>query len=305
MRVRRGDASFLLLRAEFGHGIGYIDISSGVLQMIGIIGLGVVGKALYEYYNGRGNSLITYDIATDDFSRLADLDDICTTVFICVPTPYSREGHGLDCSVVYDAVSSLMGSKTVIIKSTLNPGTTDELQQKYEKHRFFYVPEFLSEDTAAEDYAWPDRSHVIGVPDGFYPAQNTCIAKIITLLPYVDAIGYTLVLARQAELLKLATNAFYAMKVTFVNQLYDIGMTQEAIDAWADNPWIGKQHTQVHHKNFRGYSGKCLPKDTMALADFARAWDPFRSLMGCTHRCNSQRLAMQGIDWEDFAGCKK
>lgn len=270
---------------------------------IGIIGMGVVGKAVYDYYRD-GHEIWTYDISTDTDADLLALNRNSEIVFVAVPTPYSGEGTGLDCTAVYDAVSKLTGCKTVIIKSTVNPGTTDKLQQKYEQHRFFYVPEFLSEDTAAEDYAWPNRSHVIGVPDGFYPAVNTCIEKILTLLPNVDVIGYTLVLARQAELLKLATNAFYAMKVTFVNQLYDIGMTQEAIDAWADNPWIGKQHTQVHHKNFRGYSGKCLPKDTMALADFARAWHPFRSLMGCTHRCNSQRLAMQGINWRDFAGCK-
>jgi len=76
--------------------------------------------------------------------------------------------------------------------------------------------------------------------------------------------------ARQAELLQLATNSFYALKVAFFNQLYDIGLTQETLTALADDPRIGKSHYEIVHKGYRGFGGACLVKDSRAMLQLFR-----------------------------------
>ncbi len=211
-------------------------------------------------------------------------------VFICVPTPYHEAG-GLNCTAVWDAVDKLTQPKTVIIKSTVNPGTTDKLQEKYPQHTFFFVPEFLSEKTAYEDYATPRRSHIVGIPEkilldgckdtpeslnllpfawGTHPSHYITLGDPLYETPkFMYGVDVRLFDARNAEVLKLATNAFYAFKVTYANMLYDIGFTQESLNALGADPWIGNSHFTVDHKGYRGFGGKCLPKDTKALLDYA------------------------------------
>ncbi|MFA5376431.1 MAG: hypothetical protein WC455_11865 [Dehalococcoidia bacterium] len=240
---------------------------------IGIIGCGMVGNALYAYYE-REHDVFAYDLIPER-SRcgIGLLNANAEVVFICVPTPYAGNGKGLDCSAVYDAVSLLTGDKTVIIKSTVMPGTTDKLQELYPQHKFFFVPEFLSEATAVKDYANPRRSHIVGVPqkDWDEPEKYGAIYgshRIVESLLTGELRRYYLP-ARQAELLKLATNSYYALKVTFANMLYDLGMTQETLDALVADPWIVPSHFQVHFRGTRGVRGACLPKDTQALMDYA------------------------------------
>lgn len=238
---------------------------------IGIMGFGVVGRALFSYYRTK-HEVWHYDIATDTQAELDALNRNADVVFICVGTPYAGEGKGLDTSDVYAAVDSLTGSKTVIIKSTVNPGTTDDIQAKHPEHRVFFVPEFLSEDTAADDYANPRRPHIIGCTEASWPSAECPVSPYLPHYSIVDSDGclrrIVYLPARQAELLKLATNAFYAMKVTFANQMYDLGMTQETLDALAEDPWIVASHFKIEHKGDRGYGGKCLPKDTNALITY-------------------------------------
>lgn len=235
---------------------------------IGIVGQGVVGKALRAYYEGH-HELWTYDIKTDSEDDLAELNTNSEVVFICVGTPTAKNWHeGLDCSQVYAAVDRLTGSKTVIIKSTVMPGTTDAIQAKHPEHCVFFVPEFLDEDTAVEDYAHPRRPHVIGYPVSRWTARfSICEYHWYRLLPERCASRHDLP-AKQAELLKLATNAFYALKVTFANQMYDAGMTQEALDAMGCDFRITPWGFKIEHKGFRGFGGSCLPKDTSALREY-------------------------------------
>lgn len=238
---------------------------------IGIVGYGIVGKAVADYYPKY--RVWHYDTATDTPKALEELNSECELVFICVGTPYNHETGQLDCGNVVAAVGSLTGSKTVIIKSTVMPGTTDLLQEKHPEHRLFFVPEFLNEDTAVEDYAHPRRRHVIGVPIG----NDGHLTTLSEVLPRFKHPGCnldnaaTVLPAKQAELLKLATNAFYALKVMFANTMYDAGMTQETLDALGEDNWIYPYHLQVEHKGKRGAFGACLPKDSQALASFTHS----------------------------------
>ena len=284
---------------------------------LGVLGMGVVGNALYDYYR-NSHEVWTYDKARDTESDLLALNRNAEVVFVCVSTPYAGGGRGLDCSEVFNAVGFLCGSKTVIIKSTVNPGVTDAVQEQFPQHNVFFVPEFLSENTAAEDYAKPRRSHVVGVT-----RDNTVIySPLFHLLPrcgcssecidtgrviYTDNVECWELRAKQAELLKLATNTYYALKVTFANQLYDCGATQDMLDALANDPWIQPSHFNVEHKGYRGFGGMCLVKDTLALADYMRVSQIVPScypLPAIATIYNEALLDEQNVDIDKFLGKK-
>jgi UDPglucose 6-dehydrogenase len=143
-----------------------------------------------------------------------------------------------------------------------------------------YTPEFLTEKTALEDELFPTR-HIIGTT-----SKSAHLApQILELLAEPDY--YAIVSARVAEVIKLATNAFYATKVTFFNQVYDLcdglGVDYEMVRAsMAMDMMTAAEHLDVHHNGYRGFGGKCLPKDTLALlvthvigpADDDGTWEP-------------------------------
>jgi UDPglucose 6-dehydrogenase len=258
----------LALRARLLAGFG---TSRGEQMNIGIIGLGTVGKAVKAFHDSRGDGVWTYDIATDSDGDFRTLDELAEVVFLCLPTPLGANGL-LDCKVVTESVCKLNQSHTVIIKSTVMPGTTDALQQAFPQHRLFFVPEFLDAATAVEDYAKPRRSHVVGHPRGC-DVEPLAEADQFAyhILPSEDNNAtYYWLPARDAEVLKLWTNTYYMIKVVLSNVLYDVGLSQESIDAAHDNPRIGDSHSQVWHRGYRGASGPCLGKDPQAFAKFLR-----------------------------------
>lgn len=262
---------------------------------IGIIGFGIVGKALEAYYSAESKHKVWhYDITQDAEKEHEALDSAAQVVFISVSTPYSFALDSLDCSQVEAAVDRLTGKKTIIIKSTVMPGTTDKLQAKHPEHDIFFVPEFLNEDTASEDYAHPRRAHIIGDPlyDTYDDEPYTRgIKDVIDLLPAKAT--YIRLQPKQAELLKLATNAFYALKVTFAQQMFDAGMTQETLDALGEDNWIYSYHLQIEHKGYRGFGGACLPKDTLALAHYSDS-----HLLQSAYEYNESLLVSQHRTWK-------
>jgi UDPglucose 6-dehydrogenase len=228
------------------------------------MGLGVVGEALRSYFEGLDYPLRVYD----PFRGLGSASTIneADVIFICVPTPY-KPHVGFDDSALEDAVSLLEGSKIVVIKSTVLPGTTESYQLRYSQHCFLFNPEFLREAHARVDLLEPDRQ-LVG-----HTAQSRHIAEwILSILP--DAPFARIMWAREAEMAKYMTNAFLALKVTFANELYDLCTALEidydaAREAMAADVRIGSSHLDVFDSGYRGYGGKCLPKDTKALLELS------------------------------------
>ena len=266
-------------------GRSFVPHSRNGSAVIGIMGLGIVGDAAHHYFASRGDSLRLFDpyrgLGSDDAINEADL------IFVCVPTPY-RPGVGFDSTALEDAVSRLRGSKVIVIKSTVLPGTTEAYQARYSQHCFLFNPEFLREAHAREDFVEPDRQ-MVG-----YTAQSRHLAEsVMSLLP---AAPYTQVtLAREAEMAKYMTNSFLALKVTFANELYDLCTALEidyeiVREAVAADARIGPSHLGVFDGGYRGYGGKCLPKDTKALLDLGeRLRVPLR-LVRTADRVNASLL---------------
>jgi UDPglucose 6-dehydrogenase len=252
---------------------------------IGIIGVGMVGGALKRYFEKKGHELYLYDInGTGSIKEVNKADFI----YICVPTPY-KKGIGCDITEIGNAISQIDGDKIIIIKSTITPGTTDKIQGQFPNHKILFNPEFLTEETADSDMAYPDRQIL-----GYTPQSYNVSSYVLKQLPL--ATYESVVPAYIAEFIKYAANTWFAVKVAKNNELYDIfkkyGGTDKEFEAMIDgvsaDKRIGRTHLDIWHKGYRGYGGKCLPKDTKTFIDFASKLGVKTPIMSASDKYNEK-----------------
>ncbi len=240
------------------------------LNVIGIMGLGMVGGALFRYFEKNrglvpGETLIGYDPIKEGYNDVEPIQK-AEVVFIGVPTPYltGEDGKiGFDESYVRATIEALRDPKIIVIKSTVLPGTTERMQKDYPQHKFLFNPEFLTEISADQDMNYPDRQ-LIGTTEESY----TVALDVMHLLPMAPF--ERVMRAREAEMVKYFSNTWFSTKVIFANQMYDLCDALEidydiVKEGAAADKRIGRTHLEVFHKGYRGYGGKCLPKDTRAL----------------------------------------
>jgi UDPglucose 6-dehydrogenase len=248
----------------------------------GIVGVGVVGGAVRNYLQLSGTVPLLYDPGRG-LGSLAEINQ-ADLVYVCVPTPYVAD-RGFDDSAVCETLRLLRPGKTVVIKSTVLPGTTERFQRLFPQQTLLFNPEFLREASANDDFLTPDRQIVghCGDPDA--------AAAVLAVLP--NAPYEAVVPASVAEMTKYGTNSFLALKVIFANEVYDLcralGVDYELVkEGIGVDPRIGVSHLNVLDGGYRGYGGKCLPKDTMALLDLAAdAGVPMR-LLQTMHAANAE-----------------
>jgi UDPglucose 6-dehydrogenase len=264
---------------------------------LGIVGVGMVGGALKKYFEKKGITLFVYDKG----QNLGSMDDInrADIIFVCVPTPFDKNG-GFDLSCVREACGKIKGEKIIVIKSTVLPGTTENFQKEYPQHKFLFNPEFLTELTADQDMGYPDRQIVGYTKESFSVAGDLLL--ILPLAPFEKNMPAT-----EAEIVKYFGNTWFAIKVAFANQMYDlcqkIGANYETImESSSADKRIGRSHLQVWHKDYRGYGGKCLPKDIKALIQFASANGVDLKLHKTAEEINNKLMEDQSIvDPEKFS----
>jgi UDPglucose 6-dehydrogenase len=200
-----------------------------------------------------------------------------TVIFVAVGTPMSKEGEA-DLSYVEMVARSvgehLNGYKIVVLKSTVPAGTCDLVQSIIERttrsgHDFDVVsnPEFLREGSAIEDFMKPDRI-VLGASTERALKVMTEIYRPLILedIPVVDTDVKT------SEMIKYASNAFLATKISFINEIAnvcerinaDVSVVSRAMGL---DGRIGPQFLRAG----AGYGGSCFPKDTRALVKTAEA----------------------------------
>lgn len=258
---------------------------------IGIVGVGMVGGALKSYLERNQIKPFLYDKG----KGLGSAHEVnqADVVFICVPTPFDEE-KGFDISYVEEACWSLQGKKIVVIKSTVLPRTTEKFQQKYPQHRFLFNPEFLTEATADQDMRYPDRQ-IIGYTKQSYNIAGD-ILQILPMAPFEKILPAT-----EAEMVKYFGNTWFAAKVIFANQIYDLckhlGIDYDRVmETAAADKRIGRSHLTVIHKGYRGYGGKCIPKDIKALIQFADSQGIDLKLHKTAEQVNNELMRKQGID---------
>lgn len=236
-------------------------------KKIGIIGLGYVGGAVRHWFEAQKEhpSLFFYD----KYKNVGSMDEVnnADLIFVAVPTPF-KNNKEYDGSIVAESIAGIKDGKTIVIKSTVLPGTTEELQKKHPKKKVLFSPEFLRAKTAVEDFLHPDRQVI-----GFTEASRNEAELVLGLLP--RAPHSRLMPATEAEMVKYFGNVFLSTKVIFANQMYDLcfklGISYDSVkECAALDPRIGPSHLEVHSDGYRGYGGGCFPKDAKALIQLAR-----------------------------------
>ena len=264
---------------------------------VGIIGSGVLGSVQKDWLlKNTDNEVLVYDIdKRKSNSTLDSMVKFSDIIFICIPTDGKEDGD-LYCDDLDEVLSEISENVSddkllpVVIRSTVPTGycrhqNDDAMNRGIE---IFFYPEFLTEKTADVDFQCPKKV-VIGCPEdrlselqqgGYYALQyllkNSIPAPKVCKMTFVD---YEI-----AETLKLATNSFYALKVTFANELadyckvskidYELLKDMLCLDPRIGSGLFDNQGVDVHFRiaqdGLYGFGGKCLPKDIAQLANLMK-----------------------------------
>ena len=274
---------------------------------IGIVGQGYVGTAVKTIFE-KHYDVYTYDIkekcTETDMNGLVQVSDV---IFVCVPTPMNKDGScNLDIvkSVVreIDEISYddyVDDGKIVAIKSTVPPGTTNDLNKECKNISVIFNPEFLTEANFIDDFKNQNRI-IIG---GERPS-TTKLRQVYSLV-FPDA---TIVKtgSKTAEMVKYMTNTFLATKVSFANEMKMIcdGLDidyDKVVEYSTYDERLGKSHWAVPGPDGKlGYGGSCFPKDINALINLCGEMDiPARTLLGAWITNLNVRPEQ---DWKELKG---
>jgi len=268
---------------------------------IGVVGFGFLGRALVHGFCLHADILI-YDKYEDVYNTLEDTVNSSDFIFIGVPTPMHDDGTQ-DLSNVTDAVENVVcvakSKKTIILRTTLIPGTTRSYAEKYKKHDFVFCPEFLTERMAKLDFINAARFIFGGSKRATTKVEKLFRARF-THTPIYKTTW------EAAEAVKYMNNCFFAIKVSFINEMYDvakhIGIPYEALrDMWLADQRIGNSHTDVPgHDGYRGYGGKCFPKDVRAFIKWAEGEGLKADMCKVADEVNNRVREVE--DWLDIKG---
>lgn len=240
--------------------------------MIGIIGLGFVGNAIFKSFKIKNIDVVGYD----KYKTSDSFENILKTkiLFLCLPTLFDDTKCEYDKTAIYEICDKLINyNGIIVIKSTIEPGTTNELSKKYDKLKFIHNPEFLTARTAFEDFH--NQTHIV------LGKSNNCSQEQINELsnfykenyPNAEISSCT---SLESESMKIFCNSFYASKVMLFNEYYMLcnknGSDFNKIkDLMLKNNWINPMHTNVPGPDGNlGYGGACFPKDTKALNEYMK-----------------------------------
>ena len=291
-----------------------------------MIGTGYVGLVSGVCFSDLGNDVVCVDkdidkinllkrgkipiyepglseLATKNYKnkRLTFSSDLKTSVrnsdiiFICVGTPTKKNGSSADLSQVYSVakeLSSLINKfKIIITKSTVPVTTGDEIEKiiakKNNKKKFSVVsnPEFLREGEAIRDFIFPDRI-VIGTND---KKSNKILKNLYSPLISKGA-QYVSTSRRAAELIKYASNAFLATKITFINEVANLcEKTGINIEDISIGMGLDKRIGSRFLRAGPAYGGSCFPKDTKAIISTADKFKINLSVIKSVVKSNENR----------------
>jgi UDPglucose 6-dehydrogenase len=267
-------------------------------EPLGVIGAGWVGLVTAACFADLGHHVVVRDVVAE---RIADLEagripiyepglaelleanrerirytlDIgevfaaARMAFVSVPTPPTYSGDA-DLSAVWhvlDELPDLTERAILVMKSTVPVGTGEKVRHELDARRLAHVgyvsnPEFLAESTALRDFMHPDRI-VIGA---FREADGDAVAALY------DSIDAPVVRApvASAEMVKLASNAFLATKISFINEIANVcEETGADVAVVAEGMGLDRRIGRLFLRPGIGYSGSCLPKDVTALKQLA------------------------------------
>ncbi|MDA8800908.1 UDP-glucose/GDP-mannose dehydrogenase family protein [Candidatus Pelagibacter bacterium] len=292
-------------------GTGYVGLVSGVC--FSDLGNDVicVDKDLNKIENLKNGIIPIYEPGLEELliknyknnrlkfsTNLKDSISKSDIIFICVGTPTRKNGNNADLSQVYNVTKEISKSikkfKIIITKSTVPVTTGDEIEKiiskKVSKKLFSVVsnPEFLREGDAIRDFTYPDR-----VVIGTHNKKSNKILKNLYSPLISKGAKYLNTSRRAAELIKYASNAFLATKITFINELANLC---EKINVNIEDISIGMGLDKRIGSRFLragpAYGGSCFPKDTKAITATANKFKTDLTVIKSVIKSNENRSSL-------------
>ena len=278
--------------SDLGNTVTCVDINKDIISNLnkGIVPIFELGLQELVIRNLKQKRLFF----SNDVSNSIKRSDI---IFICVGTP-TKKNNNADLKYVYDVVkkikSNLNKYKIIVTKSTVPVTTGDKIEKilntKYNKNKFDVVsnPEFLREGEAIRDFQYPDRI-VIGTNS--HKANK--IMKNLYLPLIKKGSRYINTSRRSAELIKYASNAYLATKITFINEMANI-CEKLNIDIHDVATGMGLDE-RIGSRFLRpgpGFGGSCFPKDTRALISTSNKFNTNLSIVKTVIKSNDNRYKL-------------
>ena len=277
--------------SDLGNIVTCVDINKEIINKLnkGIISIYEPGLHELVARNSKQKRLFF----STDISNSIKKSDI---IFICVGTPTKNNKADLKYvfKVVKNIKSNLNNYKIIVTKSTVPVTTGDKIEKilnsKKNRNKFDVVsnPEFLREGEAIRDFQFPDRV-VIGTGS---KKANKIMKKLY--LPLIKKGGrYFYTSRRSAELIKYASNAFLATKITFINEIANlceksnIDVKDIALGMGLDER-IGSRFLRAGPS----YGGSCFPKDTKALISTGKSFKTNLSVVKSVVSSNNKRTKL-------------
>lgn len=269
-------------------------------MIIGIVGQGYVGTAIKEGFQ-QHYEVATYD-KYDEEKSTANLWTLAlrsNVIFVCVPTPMNADGT-CHTDIVESVIKEIDDCNhehkpTVVIKSTVPPGTTDRLHKKYKNIDVIFNPEFLTEMNFIEDFKNQSRIILGGVRRG-----TSLLRQVYSkVFPHATIVKTN---AKYAETVKYFINCFLGTKVSFANEMKmlcdEIDIDYDKVVEYATyDERLGKSHWAVPGPDGElGFGGHCLPKDISAIVS---GYDDMKLLQAVLKVNDKVR---KNRDWEDMKG---
>lgn len=276
---------------------------------INILGYGYVGSACGFLCEKNNIEFNIYDIQLktgnfnyfNDISELVKFNESKSTInvyFICVPTPSDSEGR-CDTSIVENVIEELSlfikNKSIIIIKSTIKPGTTRYLYNKYniENLDIIFCPEFLREASYKEDI-YSAKFILFGMDESQKQILNNLKDLYNNYLykhKYESPLEFYFKTFEECELFKYTLNTFFATKITFFNEIYELcdkmGVDYQNVRSlFKLDKRIGDYGTVVPGMDGFGYTRSCLPKEIRALIKLQEELGLSNDLVSCIDKRN-------------------
>ena len=228
---------------------------------------------------------------TSDIKIAINSSDI---IFICVGTPTKKDSLNVDLSYVYKSCKEILKNtykkKILVTKSTVPVGTGDEIEKILKKKKKLFTvisnPEFLREGEAIRDFRYPDRIVIGSDEKKIFNIMKKLYSPLIS-----KGAKFFQTTRKGAELIKYASNAFLATKITFINELANL-CEKSGVNIEDISLGIGSD-SRIGGRFLRAgpaYGGSCFPKDTKGLVSVANKYKVNLSLVKSVIKSNSDRV---------------